>query len=218
MIVKEETGEIFMKTFTLIALIASIAAISSNSYADEQTPVAELVELGLHKIERLSSGTSPKIEASFQGQTLEILVGESVNGVREISYLQGMATDGSRKTALIKVTASGNIAGYSVNQASVPANPMAISPLTAITFLENSFHCLQGEPVASSNVCKNTTALKVFSENVSRVVLTPNLSNDLMTTGATIEIFGTGLAQKAVITFNPDGSLSAESPIQFIQL
>ena len=195
---------------SLVALMLLSGSVCFANPVDTKSP-SELAELGVHKLERLTSGANPQVEKSFQSQTTEIqVVPEGSN--TKISCLQGEAADGSRKTATITLMNDGMIMGSASNEASMPASPLQLPGLNAITYLEYSLHCIQGEDVGTSQLCANTAALRIFADKLTRVALTS--AGDSIT----VEIFGVALPQKAVLTFKADGTLSDQNPIQFVNL
>lgn len=190
----------------------------AHAQAAESKTLGEIAELGLHKLERLTAGANPRVEKSFQGQTVEIQISTAADGSFVANYLQGVASDGSRKTVTINLINTGSVTSFSSNQASTPANPLSLPVLNAISLLENSLHCVEGETVVSSQACANTPELKPFNQNFNRALLKQVRDSMGMVTGAVVELYGNTLTQKAVISFKTDGSLADQNPIQFINL
>ena len=208
-----------MKTkLNLIAI--TLAALPSMALAHpfEAKTLGELAELGLHKLERLTAGSTPHVEKSFQTQVIEVLVGANTNGEFAIDYLQGVASDGTRKTLTIKLIDTGSVTSFAPNLASAPQSPVNFPVLNAVSLLENSMHCVEGELVGSSQACANTPELKLFNEKFKRALMTPINDGAGTTIGAMNEIFGNDLDKKAVITLKADGSLVDQNPIQIIKL
>ena len=204
-------------------LLMGILVLCVLPLANAEVPVdsktrGELAELGLHKLERLTAGTAPRVDKSFQGQTLEVQVALVSAGNYAVSYLQGLASDGNRKTLTINMIDTGSVTGFTANEANAPANPLNFTTLNALTLLENSLHCVEGEIVGSSPACANSAGLKPFKEKLKQALLKPIQDASGASSGASVELYGIDLTQKAVITLKADGSLSDENPIQFINL
>jgi len=189
-----------MKT-TLSLLVFGIALYGSSSNA--ATP-AEAAELGVHKIDRLL--TLKKIDPSFATQFVSLSATATTTGF-DVMGMEGAAPDGSARMISMSAGNDGKILTYMQMGTKDPITLIALPGKNALTLMELSMHCVEGELIAGSKACSEYTDAKLYNEHFKSAALSVKKDAADKIIGADVAIQGDGLAKTLIVSFANDGSL-----------
>ncbi|MBS1963235.1 MAG: hypothetical protein JST04_13550 [Bdellovibrionales bacterium] len=186
---------------TLSLLIVGFAFYGSSSYA--ATP-AEAAELGVHKVDRLI--TLKKINPSFTSQLTGMTSVATASGFN-VTATEGAASDGSSRMLMMTAGKDGKILTYMEMGTKDPASPVVLPNNNALTLMELSMHCVEGELIAGSKRCAEFADAKMYNDHFKSAALTVKKDGTGKVIGADVAIKGDGLAKTLVVSLANDGTL-----------
>lgn len=187
----------------LVALVASsLSLVVINANAAATPGVAG--ELGLHKTERLVA--LKKIDASFLTQTVSLTASATGAGF-SVMLMEGNDSTGKARMLMMTSDKDGKVLTYKEMAAGVPASPVALPIKNALTMLELTMHCTEGELISGSDVCKKSAFATMYGDHFKSASLALTKDATGKITGAEVSVQGDGLAKTMVVALANDGSL-----------
>ncbi len=181
-----------MKSYFPASLFLTTLLSAAPAFAHEVSQ-AKIVELSLHRIERLV--ILNRVDASFlteiQSLKLSLIAhSDEITPAFKVTAYQGVAQDGTRRGLELVTNADGKALSQNVLAGSAPAVASAWTDKDAVTLTENSLHYVL------DNVA-TTPALAPIDENLTEV----NLSHGTNATGQAVAVaeFKTGAQQAGLL-------------------
>lgn len=188
--------------FLVVLILSSFGLAAVNANAAATPGVAG--ELGLHKTERLVA--LKKIDASFLTESISLAVSPAGAGFN-VNITEGADTAGKVRMLMMTSDKDGKVLTYSEMKAGNPASPLALPVKNALTLLELSMHCSEGELIGGAADCKNSTFATMYGDHFKSASLAVTKDATGKVTGAEVSIVGDGLPKTMVVTLANDGSL-----------